>query len=87
MDSNNVVYYNFKNRANGTALENSSPPASGVRAFITSTKNGKKVITNLSGLSEVDLVWALINSASTALKNRQKIMDEKVDLVKSYITN
>jgi hypothetical protein len=86
MTETNVIKCDFKNAK--TADHNmSSPPTTGVRITMTRKHGDLRVVTNLSNLSETDLLWALINNASECLNRRDAVMDEKEDIVREYITN
>jgi hypothetical protein len=90
MTNTNVVKCDFKNAKLEKDLaanhNESSPPTTGVRITMTRKHGNLRVITNLTNLSELDLIWALIGNAAHTLNKRDAVMDEKEEIIRDYIT-
>jgi hypothetical protein len=85
MTKTNVVKCDFKN-AKPANHNMSSPPTTGVRITMTRKHGNLRVITNLTNLSEVDLLWALIGNAAHTLNKRDAVMNEKEEIIRDYVT-
>ncbi len=83
MEKENVIHYNFKGQQ---AEKHSSPPTDGVKISITRHHGNVKVVTNLTDLSETELLWALINDAAYSLQ-RENTVNAKKEAIREYITN
>ena len=86
MTKTNVVNCDFKN-AQLANRDISSPPTTGVRITMTKKHGNLRVVTNLSNLSEVDLLWALIGNAAQTLNKRDAVMEEKEEIIREYVNS
>lgn len=87
MNKDNVIHYNFKSNHENGAKNSSSPPTNGVNVHITRNHGTMKVVTNLSDLSEHELLWALLNDAAQTLEQRDITVAEKEAIIQDYIAN